>query len=88
MLDDTFTIGPFRLDPCPVNLFIRLTNAFEIQILTGHDLAITLSASMHCRDLFSASWRCIDSLRHMTSVCIDSAENNAGTLVIVSSVIA
>lgn len=68
MLEDTFTIDPLGLEPCPVNLFIKLTKDLDIQIRTGQDFAITLNVNMHCRDLFSASWRWIESLRQITIV--------------------
>ena len=81
ILDDTLIIDPPEaLEPCPVNLLIRLTNDLEIQILTGQDSANWLSASIHCRDLFSASCRRIWSFRQMTIVWMESAPNNAGTL--------
>lgn len=68
MLEDTFTMDPLDVESCPVNRFIKLTNDFEIQIRTGQDFAITLNASMHCRDLFSASCRWTGFLRHITMV--------------------
>jgi hypothetical protein len=60
---------------------IKLTKDFVIQILTGQLLDISLRASMHCLDLFSASCRCTGSLRQMMMVWMERAPNKAGTLV-------